>query len=145
MADSNYISYFVKYNRSKLGLTQEELAAKAGVGLRFIRELEQGKESLRMDKVNQVLALFGYQVAPGLGRIKDPYEILMNHSTTNVRLHLKNKTVLVGFIMGPIMDDKEIKGWKFVTNNNAVEYQRTKDPALLLDINHADIENIENI
>ena len=55
----NYISNFVKYNRSKLRITQEELAEKAGVGLRFIRELEQGKETLRMDKVNQVLALFG--------------------------------------------------------------------------------------
>jgi y4mF family transcriptional regulator len=43
-------------------LTQPELAEKAGVGLRFIRELEQGKESLRLDKVNQVLQLFGYQV-----------------------------------------------------------------------------------
>lgn len=42
-------------------LTQPELAAKAGVGLRFIRDLEQGKETLRLDKVNQVLQLFGYQ------------------------------------------------------------------------------------
>ncbi len=45
-----------------MSLTQPELAEKAGVGLRFIRELEQGKESLRLDKVNQVLQLFGYQV-----------------------------------------------------------------------------------
>jgi len=146
MTHDNYISHFVKYNRSKLRLTQEELAEKAGVGLRFIRELEQGKESLRMDKVNQVLSLFGYQVVPGPGRIKDPYEILLNHTIgKNVHLYLKNKTVLVGFIMEPIMDDKDIKGWKFVTNNNASEYQKTKDPKLLLDINHADIENIENI
>jgi y4mF family transcriptional regulator len=42
-------------------LTQPELAEKAGVGLRFIRELEQGKETLRLDKVNQVLQLFGYE------------------------------------------------------------------------------------
>lgn len=41
---------------------QPELAEKAGVGLRFIRELEQGKETLRLDKVNQVLQLFGYEV-----------------------------------------------------------------------------------
>lgn len=39
-----------------------DLAAKSGVGLRFVRELEQGKETLRMDKVNQVLALFGHKV-----------------------------------------------------------------------------------
>lgn len=55
---------FIKEKRSANNLTQPELAAKAGVGLRFVRELEQGKESLRLDKVNQVLALFGYQVGP---------------------------------------------------------------------------------
>jgi transcriptional regulator with XRE-family HTH domain len=41
-----------------------ELAEKAGVGLRFIRELEQGKDSLQLNKVNQVLFLFGYEVGP---------------------------------------------------------------------------------
>ena len=55
---------FVKNRRKLLGLTQEELAEKAGVGLRFIRDLEQGKETLRMDKVNQVLALFGHKLLP---------------------------------------------------------------------------------
>lgn len=53
---------FVKIKRKSVKLTQPELAEKAGVGLRFIRELEQGKESLRLDKVNQVLQLFGYRV-----------------------------------------------------------------------------------
>jgi y4mF family transcriptional regulator len=53
---------FVKDKRKTVKLTQPELAEKAGVGLRFIRELEQGKESLRLDKVNQVLQMFGYQV-----------------------------------------------------------------------------------
>ena len=53
---------FVKTKRKSVKLTQPELAEKAGVGLRFIRELEQGKESLRLDKVNQVMQLFGYQV-----------------------------------------------------------------------------------
>lgn len=56
------IANFVKTKRKSVKLTQPELAGKAGVGLRFIRELEQGKESLRLDKVNQVLQLFGYQV-----------------------------------------------------------------------------------
>jgi len=55
---------FVKDNRKSVKLTQPELAEKAGVGLRFIRELEQGKETLRLDKVNQVLQLFGYEVGP---------------------------------------------------------------------------------
>jgi y4mF family transcriptional regulator len=53
---------FVKGKRKSVNLTQPELAEKAGVGLRFVRELEQGKQSLRLDKVNQVLQLFGYQI-----------------------------------------------------------------------------------
>lgn len=56
------ISEFVKDMRRKFGLTQIDLADKAGVGLRFVRELEQGKQTLRMDKINQVLRLFGHQV-----------------------------------------------------------------------------------
>ena len=53
---------FVKSKRKLLGLSREELAQKAGVGLRFLRELEQGKETLKMDKINQVLKLFGVQL-----------------------------------------------------------------------------------
>jgi y4mF family transcriptional regulator len=56
------LSEFVKEKRNTAKLTQPELAAKAGVGLRFVRDLEQGKETLRLDKVNQVLQLFGYEV-----------------------------------------------------------------------------------
>jgi len=55
---------FVKNRRKILGLTQEDLAKKAGVGLRFVRDLEQRKINLRMDKVNQVLSLFGHELAP---------------------------------------------------------------------------------
>lgn len=55
---------FVKQRRKLVKLTQPELAEKAGVGLRFIRELEQGKGSLRLDKVNQVLQLFGFEAGP---------------------------------------------------------------------------------
>lgn len=53
---------FVKKKRKELKLTQEELALNAGVGLRFVRDLEQGKKTLRLDKVNDVLALFGKEV-----------------------------------------------------------------------------------
>ena len=56
------IPQFIKQKRKALKLTQEELAFKSGVGLRFMRELEQGKTTLRLDKVNQVLRLFGKQV-----------------------------------------------------------------------------------
>jgi y4mF family transcriptional regulator len=56
------LAAFVKRMRKAVKLTQPELAEKAGVGLRFVRELEQGKETLRLDKVNQVLQLFGHEV-----------------------------------------------------------------------------------
>lgn len=56
------IADFVKNKRKQLALTQPELAERAGVGLRFVRELEQGKPSVRLDKVNQVLTLFGSEV-----------------------------------------------------------------------------------
>lgn len=64
MKQRNSISKFVKERRKKFHLTQVELAQKAGVGLRFVRDLEQGKKTLRMDKVNQVLELFGSEVGP---------------------------------------------------------------------------------
>ena len=54
------LSQTVKQLRKEYGLTQEELAMKSGVGLNFVRNLEQGKPSLRMDKVNQLLDLFNY-------------------------------------------------------------------------------------
>ena len=53
---------FVKAKRKELGLTQEDMALNAGVGLNFVRDLEQGKKTLRLDKVNDVLALFGKEV-----------------------------------------------------------------------------------
>ena len=55
----NTIAEFIKKERRASGLTQEEFAMRSGLGLRFIRELEQGKGSCRMDKVNQALSMFG--------------------------------------------------------------------------------------
>lgn len=59
------ISEFIKENRKKAGLTQEEFALRSGLGLRFVRELEQGKETVRMDKVNKALSMFGAEAVPG--------------------------------------------------------------------------------
>lgn len=56
------LSDYLKKKRKSLNLTQEDLASKAGVGLRVVREMEQGKPTLRMDKVNQVLMLFGAEL-----------------------------------------------------------------------------------
>lgn len=58
------LSQYVKRMRKQYGLTQIDLSEKSGVGLRFVRDLEQGKKTLRMDKVNQVLSLFGSELAP---------------------------------------------------------------------------------
>ncbi len=60
----NKLVQFIKQRRKQLGMTQQDLADRAGVGLRFIRDLEQGKPTVRMDKVNQVLALFGHELGP---------------------------------------------------------------------------------
>lgn len=58
------LSLFIKGIRLQTKLTQQDLAEKSGVGLRFIRELEQGKTTLRIDKINQVLRLFGHELTP---------------------------------------------------------------------------------
>ncbi|OGX05544.1 MAG: hypothetical protein A3G87_03135 [Omnitrophica bacterium RIFCSPLOWO2_12_FULL_50_11] len=58
----------IKQLRKQAGLTQQEFARRVGVGLRFIRDLEQGKPSVRLDKVNQVLAFLGHHL-----------EIVTNH------------------------------------------------------------------
>lgn len=84
------IEEFVKNRRQQAGLTQPELAQKAGVGLRFIRELEQGKETMRLDKVNQVLKLFGYELGP----VEMKREILLN--TPSAERRLKGSDAVLG-------------------------------------------------
>jgi y4mF family transcriptional regulator len=64
LKEAGPIANFVRTKRKKLGYTQLELAKRIGVGLRFLKELEQGKKSLRLDKVAQVLNFFGYEIAP---------------------------------------------------------------------------------
>jgi len=61
----NIIGDFIKTKRKEYGLTQTEFAMRSGLGLRFVRDLEQGKETVRLDKVNQALAMFGMQAIPG--------------------------------------------------------------------------------
>ena len=61
----NKLAEFVKKSRRAAGLTQEEFAIRSGLGLRFVRDLEQGKETVRMDKVNVALAMFDMEAVPG--------------------------------------------------------------------------------
>jgi y4mF family transcriptional regulator len=69
------LSAAVKALRKQYGMTQEELSFKSGVGLRFVRDLEQGKKTLRLDKVNQLLRLFNYEmVATHRVRREQPLE-----------------------------------------------------------------------
>lgn len=141
----NNLSLFIRFQRKRLGITQEELATKAGVGLRFIRELEQGKSTLQLNKVEQVLRLFGFQLTPNKQRI-DPYDIFWNYMNKGVKITLSNKVIKYGIIIAEIIDKKEnkINAWKFVPNNNAIQYQQKPDDKLTETIIHADITVIEN-
>ena len=58
------IAIFIRENRKAAGLTQEVFAMRSGLGLRFIHDLEQGKETVRLDKVNTALAMFGMEAIP---------------------------------------------------------------------------------
>jgi y4mF family transcriptional regulator len=136
------IASFIKYHRKRLSLTQEELANKAGVGIRFIRELEQGKETVQLDKVNQVLSLFGYTVSPTKLNI-DPYTIFWDFFNKAIKIFLNDKTIKYGIIIEELKKENEIYAWKFVPNNNAIKYQQTKDDNLIEIILHSNIQNIE--
>ena len=61
----NVIGEFIRNSRKAAGLTQEEFALRSGLGLRFVHDLESGKPTVRLDKVNQALAMFGMQAVPG--------------------------------------------------------------------------------
>lgn len=58
------IAEFVKKSRKRAGITQPELSKIADVGIRFIKELESGKETMRVDKINKVLNIFGHKLGP---------------------------------------------------------------------------------
>lgn len=58
------LAKYVQEMRKLFGLTQVDLSQKSGVGPRFVRDLEQGKTTLRLDKVNQVLSIFGAKMTP---------------------------------------------------------------------------------
>jgi y4mF family transcriptional regulator len=144
MEKANSISDFVKYNRNKLKITQEQLAVKAGVGLRFIRDLEQGKETLQLDKVNQVLLLFGHHLTPTNRKLVDPFTINFRHFNRGIILKLKNRETLYGIFVEQVIVNGLVKGWKFVSNNDAIAYKKTKNSELEKIILYQDIDHIEN-
>jgi y4mF family transcriptional regulator len=137
------ISDFVKYQRKKLNLTQEELADKAGVGIRFIRDLESGKETIQLDKVDQVLALFGFSVTPDNQHL-DPYYVRWHLFNIAVKITLIDKSEKYGIIIQEIITpvENKITAWKFVPNNHAIQYQQKPDDSLTEIIQHASIRQI---
>ncbi|NQV77988.1 MAG: helix-turn-helix transcriptional regulator [Lutibacter sp.] len=136
------IASFIKYHRKRLHLTQEELANKAGVGIRFVRELEQGKETVQLDKVNQVLSLFGYAVSPKKLSL-DPYTVFWNSFNKAIKITLYDKTIKYGIIIEELKKENEIYAWRFVPNKYAIKYQKTKDVKPTEVILHNNIQHIE--
>ncbi|MBQ6449753.1 helix-turn-helix transcriptional regulator [bacterium] len=65
------IGKFIKQKRKEAGLTQEQFALRSGLGLNFVRQLEQGKKTVRLDKVNQALAMFSAKAVPGKLEVED--------------------------------------------------------------------------
>ena len=143
MKQISNIAAFVKYNREKQKLTQEQLANVTGVGLHFLRDLEQGRSALRLDKVNQVLEFFGQRLAISSDKI-DPYEIWYKYYNKPVKITKKDKQELYGFLVKEIRDTKsEIVAWKLVPNPNAILWQKKPDDKLAVIIEQDEIAEIE--
>ncbi|MBL7909813.1 MAG: helix-turn-helix transcriptional regulator [Bacteroidia bacterium] len=141
MKQLNNIAAFVKYNREKLNLTQEQLADMSGVGIHFIRDLEQGKPS-RFDKADKVLQVFGFHLAPTVNS-NDPWGIWLKYLNKPVTITKKNKQEVVGWLMEEVRDETGvIIAWKIVPNLKAMEWQRTKDKSLYVEVKQNDIEKI---
>jgi y4mF family transcriptional regulator len=136
------LSPFIKYYRKRYGFTQEELALKAGVGLRFIRELEQGKETVQLDKVEQVLSLFGFELMPTKQRL-NPYKIFSTYLNKSIKITLKNKVTKYGIIVSEIFDPKEgtISGWEFISSSHMTNSHLKQYAGEI--ITHSDIQEIE--
>ena len=122
---NNPIANYVRYKRKDLGMTQKDLSDKSGLGLRFIHDLEQGKETLMMDKVNQVLALFGSVLKPKTDKNIDPYFILLRYLNKPVVITMKNKIKLKGILVDYEIEDGEFFHWKGKWKNSEWEVEHS--------------------
>lgn len=113
------------------------------MGLRFIRELEQGKKTIRMDKVEQVLGLFDSKLNPGKSEI-DPFDIFWNYFNMPIVLETFEGQTRYGFILEEHYDQatNRIVDWSFLPNNLAKKYKESEDENLLTRISHASIRSI---
>ena len=106
--------------------------------------MEQGKETLQLNKVNQVLTLFGFSLSP-MKQQMDAYEIFQKYFNKAVKITLVNKIIKYGIIIKEIIDKKEnkISAWQFVSNNSAIKFQQKPDDKLTEIILQSDIHEIE--
>lgn len=136
------IAAFVKYHREKQKLTQEQLAEMTGLGIHFIRDLEQGRSKLRLDKVNEVLSFFGFHLGPNVNA-NDPWQIWHTFINKAVTITKTNKQQVVGFLMSEIRDEKSnIIAWKVLPNPNAREWKEGKNDELLVEVKQNEIADI---
>ncbi|MCW3119009.1 MAG: transcriptional regulator, y4mF family [Chitinophagaceae bacterium] len=138
-SERNYIISFIKENRLKNRLTQETLAQKAGVGLRFIRDLEQGKATVQLDKLLQVLSLFGASLIPG--RELNGFEIEKSSVGKHVRVSVRNGPVLEGLLHEAIYRDNKIYAWKL----ELTDTENLTNGKQHITLIHQDIGSIENL
>jgi y4mF family transcriptional regulator len=134
---TDYIINFIKENRKKLGLTQTELAAKAGVGLRFIRELEQGKETVQLSTVNQVLSLFRVRLIPG--NELDCFIVYKEHFKKPAEIDVRNGPLVRGILKDCTYRDNKIYSWTVELTG------KEKDERKEFILFHQDIANIKNL
>ena len=103
----NNLSATVKSLRKQFNMTQEDLSLKSGVGLRFVRDLEQGKQTLRLDKVNQLLDFFNYEMAP---QPKPEYLASENAKPVSLTLPLQHQPYRSN-VLFPFFDGLIPEGW----------------------------------
>lgn len=137
------IAAFVKYHREKEKLTQEQLADMTGLGLHFIRDLEQGRSKLRLDKVNDVLSFFGFHLGPNANE-NDPWLIWHKFINKAITITKTDKRKIVGFLIREIRDEKSnIIAWKVLPNPKALAWKEKKDDALLVEVKQNEIAEID--
>jgi y4mF family transcriptional regulator len=136
------IAAFVKYHREKQKITQEQLAEMTGLGIHFIRDLEQGRSKLRLDKVNEVLSFFGFHLGPNVNA-NDPWQIWHKFIKQAVIITKTNKQQVAGFLMSEVRDEKSnIIAWKVLPNPSALEWKKSKDDALFVEVKQNEIADI---
>lgn len=141
----NSIGAFVKYNREKLGITQEQLSSRAGLGIHFIRDLEQGKPSVRLDKVDKVLALFGHRLGPVADKV-DPYQLWQDYKNEAVEITLKDRSIVRGFLVKELRDERNsIVAWTLVPFPNILGWMQKEEEKFAIRITHREIDSIQKV